>query len=329
MLPITPNISTGYNISARDRNHPEWIVIHYFGSLSTALACSNYFRTGNRNASADFFVDDETIVQFNPNIDTTYTWHCGGGLQGNIRHSKFGLCKNCNSIGIEMRPYNDRGNVIAAKNAGWYFHQQTVDNTIDLVRFLMAKYGIDAEHVIMHADVTGKYCPAPFLDDISQWEHFKKRIASSTSENEAPESTNFCPYRITVTTDALHVRKSPSTASDIVMTIHSGEIYTIVQESADGKWGCLKSGAGWICLLYTKKCGNAIAAPDDSATSVSPFIVEITANVLNVRQGPGTEYPIIMTVARGERYTIVEVINGFGRLKSGAGFISMEYTDRI
>lgn len=321
---------TKCTISNRGGVQPEWIVIHYFGGLSTALECADWFcNPCNRSGSADFCVDDEHIIQVNPNLDKYNTWHCGGGLQGNIRHAYHGICKNCNSIGIEMRPYNDHGNVIAAKNAGWYFHQQTVDNTIDLVRYLMSKYNIDTEHVIMHADVTGKYCPAPFLDDISQWENFKKRISLSTSESEVPENMDFRPYIITVTADALHVRKLPSTASDIVMTIHSGEKYTIVQESADSQWGCLKSGAGWIYLPYTDKSVNAMATPDNITASTTPFIVEITASVLNVRQGPGTEYPIIMTVARGERYTILEVINGFGRLKSGAGFISMEYTNRI
>lgn len=332
MLPITQNLSTGYNISSRGHYNPEWIVIHYFGSLGTALACSNYFKTGNRNASADFFVDDETIIQFNPDIKTNYTWHCGGGLQGSIRHSKYGICKNCNSIGIEMRPYNNRGNVSAAQNAGWYFHRQTVDNAIDLVQYLMDKYRIDADHVIMHADVTGKYCPAPFLDDISQWEDFKNRISSkNTNENSSETITpDFKPYIVAVTTDVLNIRKRPTTSSDIVMTIGQNEKYTIVEESSDGQWGRLKSGAGWIYLQYTKKAMDAeIHEPEDKPTDKYPMLVKITAKVLNVRQGPGTNFPVVTTVKYGEIYTILSETNGFGQLKSGIGYISMEYTKRV
>lgn len=176
MLPITKKF-TNCTISNRGGTKIQWIVMHYFGGLSTALECAGWFcNPSNNQGSADFCIDDDYIIQVNPDLVKYNTWHCGGGLQGSIRHSKYGICKNSNSIGIEMRPYNDNGAVSAAQNAGWYFHQKTVDNAADLVKYLMQKYGIDADHVIMHADVTGKYCPAPWLDYLEQWESFQKTI---------------------------------------------------------------------------------------------------------------------------------------------------------
>ena len=41
------------------------------------------------------------------------------------------------------------------------------------------------------------------------------------------------------------------------------------------------------------------------------------------------DYPVKTTVRRGEVYTIVDSSNGWGKLKSGAGWISLEYTTRI
>ena len=180
MLPITKKF-TNCTISNRGGTKIQWIVMHYFGGLSTAEECAGWFcNPSNKQGSADFCVDDDYIIQVNPDLDTYNTWHCGGGLQGSIRHSKYGICKNSNSIGIEMRPYNDNGAVSAAQNAGWYFHQKTVDNAVDLVKYLMDKYNIDADHVIMHADVTGKYCPAPWLDYLDQWESFKQAIRGAS-----------------------------------------------------------------------------------------------------------------------------------------------------
>ena len=181
MLPIT-NKFTNCTISNRYGTKIQWIVMHYFGGLSTAMECAGWFcNPSNNQGSADFCVDDDYIIQVNPDLVKYNTWHCGGGLQGSIRHSKYGICKNSNSIGIEMRPYNDRGAVSAAQNAGWYFHQKTVDNAVDLVKYLMKKYNIDADHVIMHADVTGKYCPAPWLDHLEQWDSFQKAIRGASS----------------------------------------------------------------------------------------------------------------------------------------------------
>ena len=37
---------------------------------------------------------------------------------------------------------------ITAESKGWYFEQATVTNTIELVKELMATYGIDINHVI-------------------------------------------------------------------------------------------------------------------------------------------------------------------------------------
>lgn len=60
-----------------------------------------------------------------------------------------------------------------------------------------------------------------------------------------------------------------------------------------------------------------------------PYIVRITATVLNVRTGPGTQYPIARTVVKGEAFTIVEQSDNWGRLKSGAGWICLDYTEPV
>lgn len=60
-------------------------------------------------------------------------------------------------------------------------------------------------------------------------------------------------YTVMINTNVLNVRAGAGTNYKIVTTVRKGEIYTIVDESADGKWGKLKSGAGWISLAYTRK----------------------------------------------------------------------------
>ncbi len=48
-----------------------------------------------------------------------------------------------------------------------------------------------------------------------------------------------------------------------------------------------------------------------------------------MRSGPGTSYKITTSVHRPSIYTIVEEQNGFGKLKSGAGYISLKYTEKV
>lgn len=62
-----------------------------------------------------------------------------------------------------------------------------------------------------------------------------------------------------------------------------------------------------------------------------PYVVRVTASVLNVRKGPGTEYAISTTIRDKGSYTIVaESDSGFwGKLKSGAGWISLRHTKKV
>jgi hypothetical protein len=60
------------------------------------------------------------------------------------------------------------------------------------------------------------------------------------------------------------------------------------------------------------------------------YLVIITADTLNVRNGAGTQYKINTTVKKGQVYTIVDERNGWGKLKSGAGWIYLDkYTKKI
>jgi len=61
----------------------------------------------------------------------------------------------------------------------------------------------------------------------------------------------FKSYLVKVTVDALNIRKGPSTSYSIAGVIRDKGVYTIVEEKDN--WGKLKSGAGWICLSYTKR----------------------------------------------------------------------------
>ena len=49
--------------------------------------------------------------------------------------------------------------------------QGSIDQAAGLVRELMAHYGIPADRVVRHYDVTHKLCPAPMVSDPALWEN--------------------------------------------------------------------------------------------------------------------------------------------------------------
>jgi len=58
------------------------------------------------------------------------------------------------------------------------------------------------------------------------------------------------------------------------------------------------------------------------------YTVKINTADLNVRAGAGVNYKINTVVHQNEVYTIVAESNGWGKLKSGAGWIKLSYTKR-
>lgn len=99
-------------------------------------------------------------------------------------------------------------------------------------------------------------------------------------------------------------------------------------------------------LANAKKCADAnpgYSVFDDAGKVVyagkaavkTPFLVRVDISDLNIRTGAGTNYSRTGQYTGKGIFTILEVKSGqgsdagWGRLKSGAGWISLDYTTRI
>ena len=72
-----------------------------------------------------------------------------------------------------------------------------------------------------------------------------------------------------------------------------------------------------------------------TSSAFKSYIVRITpSDGVNIRKGAGTDYAIVGAIAQGGAYTIVAEKTGkgakkWGKLKSGAGWIALDYTEKI
>lgn len=67
----------------------------------------------------------------------------------------------------------------------------------------------------------------------------------------------------------------------------------------------------------------------NTTTSSVNYLVKITCDALNIRKGAGTEYNVVGCIRDKKSYTIVEEKNGWGKLKSDAGWICLKYTKKV
>ena len=132
---------------------PEYITVHNTANDASAKNEINYMINNNNEISFHLAVDDKEIIQgipFNRN-----SWNAGDGGNGT---------GNRKSISIE---------ICYSKSGGDRF-TKAEQNAVELIVYLLKKYGWGIDRVKKHQDWSGKYCPHRTLD--MGWDRFIKMI---------------------------------------------------------------------------------------------------------------------------------------------------------
>ena len=117
-------------------------------------------------------------------------WHIGGPDKKDTPPEKRKKLPvyNGNAIGVDLCEdklvYDSQHKSVSDRD--WYFDEVTEATGAELVASIMRRYSIDLDHVVRHYDVTGKWCPRPFVgDDINavykesgnqRWRQFKALV---------------------------------------------------------------------------------------------------------------------------------------------------------
>lgn len=107
-------------------------------------------------------------------------------------------------------------------------------------------------------------------------------------------------------------------------------------KGADGIYGQLTRKA---IIEYQNKKGlkpDGLTGPEtieslrkDTGKLTVSKKVEVTANVLNVRAGAGTNYAVIGGLRKGTQRELTEIQDGWGKINTPTGWISLEYVKEI
>ena len=216
--------------SNRSKSQIKWIILHYVGAVSTAKNNADYFYNTFRGASAHYFVDEKEIWQVVEDSDSA--WAIGADKY-------YTDARNTNSISIEMCCYKNSKGKLDIKG-------EVVNKAIELTKYLMDKYDIDVDHVIRHYDATRKVCPAPFVNDESRWQDFKKKLGQKDTSNSDESEKVIATVKVTHQ-NGLNLRKEANTSSSIIKAFPQNTSLKIYE--IKNNWG--KTDGGWVCLDYT------------------------------------------------------------------------------
>lgn len=251
---LKTNIANKQNYGGvRALNTIKYLVYHYTGNDGDSdEGNGKHFHNHIVKASAHYFVDDDSVTQ---SVPDNYAAYSVGGKCQSKHHPLYNICKNANSISIEMCD--------CYKNGVVEITDKTLENAIELGKVLMKKYNIPIKNVIRHYDVNGKACPNcnGLLNDAT-WNAFKSRlngapVAIPKADTPVPQKSGYDAWVARLQSElnnqfdkGLKVDglKGPKTLSACVTVKRGakGNITKLIQErlnsvgfklSTDGKFG--------------------------------------------------------------------------------------------
>ena len=282
-----------YSVKCPYSMTPEFIVVHNTANDATAQNEIKYMISNDNQVSFHFAVDDKEVIQGLP-LDRN-AWACGDGTNG-----------SGNRKGIQIE-------ICYSKSGGARF-ENAEKNAAKFIAQLLKERGWGADKVKKHQDFSNKYCPHRTLD--KGWASFVNMIKDYLNElNKPVQSTQSSSIsvgdKVKVKTTATHYVTGQSMASFV-----KGSTYEVTR--IDGNKLLLSDIVSWVWHYDVDKVGFTTQSSSDNS-----FLVEIICDELNIRQQADFNSKVVGTVKRGEVFTIIEEENGLGKLKSGAGYISM------
>ena len=224
----------------KPRNHKiDRIVIHHMAGKLTVQQCGAVFASSSRQASSNYGVDSDGKV--------------GMYVEGKNRSwATSNAAIDHRAVTIEVANSKTGGN--------WPVSAKALKKTIELCADICKRNGI--KKLIYTGDKTGNLhmhcwyaataCPGPYLKSKFSYiaKEVNKLLEAETTKTSTAKKTSTKSFKVKVSIKDLNIRKGPGANYASKGFIKPG-VYTIVK--TDGKWGKLKSGAGWIHLDYTKK----------------------------------------------------------------------------
>jgi N-acetylmuramoyl-L-alanine amidase len=122
---------------------------------------------------------------------------------------------------------------------------------------------------------------------------------------------------VIINTNTLNVRKGPGLSFPVVKQVHKGEEFKTV--SSENDWYKIQlnsSETGWVANWLVKAKGGATFQ-----------IGKVTENGLRMRQGAGTDHPVIDTLSMGEQVKITDSSGSWYEISVGSrsGWVHKDY----
>lgn len=310
----------------KNRNHAiDTITIHCVVGQCSVETLGNVFSPVSRQASSNYGVGfDGRIGMYVEEKDRSW---CSSSASNDHR-----------AITIEVA--SDTKEPYAVRDAAY---QATIKLVADIckrngIKFLVWSTNkndrinhLNGCNMTVHRDYANKSCPGTYLydrqGDIAAKVNAILDADNKPSENPKPAtSTVRVGDSVKISSNATYYsgKSIPGWVKNkawIVSQVNGDR--AVIDKSTDGK--------NAICSPINVKFLSVVGTSGSQQTTFKPYLVEVNTSALNIRAGAGTNYNKTGCITNGGVYTIVAESagqgsdKGWGKLKSGAGWISLDY----
>lgn len=282
------------------------VFIKNWNTPSYGTACVHGFIDGN----------DGTVYQTLP--WNHRGWHCASGPKGSGNNTHIGV-EMCEPASIRYTGGSSFtcSNLSAARTSV----KKTYEAAVELFAYLCKLYGLNptADGVIIsHREGHARGIASNHRDPEHLWNGLGMGYTMNTFRKDVKEKMQGGTVKPDETKEMYRVRKSWEDAVSQKGAFH---------ELENAK-KCADANKGYAVF-------NTSGKQVYPKTDFSPYLVEVTATDLNIRKGPGTNYGKTGKFTGKGVFTITEERagtgsnRGWGKLKSGVGWISLDYVKRL
>ena len=252
-------------------------------------------------------------------------WHAGTGTSGgsaNNTHISFEICED------------------ALTDAGYF--QKVYQEAVELTAMLCKEYGLNPQAdgvVICHSEGYQRGIASNHADVMHWFPKFGKSMDTFRADvakamGSATDGSGGTGKEI-VKGSTVRVNQGAKTYDGGRLASFVYDRDHVVSEVSGDR--CVITYGGVVVAAVRKAdltlVGGGASVPTPAPPAFAPYTVKVSVTELRIRSGPGTNTAVQSVIQPGV-YTIVEEANGpgakrWGKLKSGAGWISLDYTEKV
>jgi hypothetical protein len=256
-------------------------------------------------------------------------WHGGSGAKGSVNdtHIGFEICED------------------ALTDASYF--NAVYKEAAELCAYLCKQYGLTEKNIICHSEGHSQGVASNHGDVMHWFPRFGKSMDAFRADVKklldggtaaAPAPTPTAPAAAVKKGDLVKLAGNATyyDGKSIPAWVKADKWYIGSIKGDRAVLGKNESGKNDITSPVNVKFLTVAGGASDPAApaAFTPYLVKVTADELNIRKGAGTNTAIVGAITDHGTYTIVAESDGqgaskWGKLKSGGGYISLDYVKRV